>query len=117
MLVRIDPSAQEPIYAQIVRAVRLSIARGDVREGERLPTARELAKSLDVNMHTVLRAYSELRDAGEIELRRGRGAVVLAQAQVHRDVIQAVDKLLDAGRRHNVSVDELHALIDERGTR
>lgn len=117
MLVRIDTTSAEPIYAQIVREVRLAVARGDVSEGDRLPPARDLARSLDVNMHTVLRAYAELRDAGDIELRRGRGAVVLARAAVHPEVTEAVDRLLAAGRRRGLSLEELHRLLEERGSR
>ena len=117
MLVRIDTTETEPIYVQIVREIRAAISRGDVKAGERLPAARDLARSLDVNMHTVLRAYSELRDAGDIELRRGRGAVVQERAAVHSDVVRALDKLLEAGERHGMSLADIHSALDERGTR
>lgn len=114
MLIRIDPRASAPIYAQIVTEVRRAIASGEVGTGDRLPAARELARSLEVNMHTVLRAYSELRDAGVIELRRGRGAVVL-HAEAAPEVGQAVADLLAAARRHGIPLAQLHRALDEGG--
>lgn len=80
MLMRLDPASTVPIAEQVTVQVRQGIADGSIAVGERLPSARELAASLEINMHTVLRAYDSLRTAGLIELRRGRGAVVIAGA-------------------------------------
>lgn len=117
MLIRIDTTSTEPLYAQIVRAVRAGVARGEIRPGDRLPAARDLALSLEVNMHTVLRAYGELRDAGDIELRRGRGATVVARPKADPSVAMAVERLLELARRSGVSIEELHEALDEGAER
>ncbi|GGX60860.1 GntR family transcriptional regulator [Streptomyces hiroshimensis] len=80
MLVRLDHGSPVPLGDQIAAAVRGAIADATVHPGERLPAARALADSLGVNVHTVLRGYQQLREEGLIELRRGRGAVVTADA-------------------------------------
>jgi DNA-binding transcriptional regulator YhcF (GntR family) len=79
MLIRLTTESQLPLHEQIATAVRRAIGEGQAGVGDRLPAARELARALDVNMHTVLRAYGTLRDEGVIELRRGRGAVVVGE--------------------------------------
>ncbi|WP_055696724.1 GntR family transcriptional regulator [Streptomyces silaceus] len=78
MLFRVLPGSPVPLGEQIAACVRGAIADGTAVPGERLPSAREVAESLSVNVHTVLRGYQRLRDEGLIELRRGRGAVITA---------------------------------------
>lgn len=114
MLFRIDPTGDEPLYAQLAAQVRGAAARGELTDGERLPAARDLAASLDVNLHTVLRAYQELRAEGLVELRRGRGAVVTAGAV--RDITpltDAIAEVVDTARRLGVSPDTALALFKE----
>lgn len=103
MLFRVDPDSGAGLAQQIAGQVRGAIAAGDLEAGDRLPPARQVASALAVNMHTVLRAYSELRDEGLIELRRGRGA------QVRADVVagganlnQMIRALVEAADRHGM---------------
>lgn len=113
MMWRIDPTSDEPLYAQLVAQVRLAVAHGQLRPGERLPAARELATSLELNMHTVLRAYQVLRDGGVVELRRGRGAVVAGDAPDLADVEQAIADLAAAARRAGLSPETTTTLVKE----
>ena len=96
MLLRIDSASPLPIFEQLATQVRHAVIAGEVASGERLPSARDLAESLDVNQHTVLHAYQLLRDEGLLELRRGRGAVITAHAAEHYAPLLAA---LEAVRR------------------
>ncbi|HEX7738164.1 MAG TPA: GntR family transcriptional regulator, partial [Marmoricola sp.] len=84
---------------------------GELGPGDRLPSARPLADSLDVNMHTVLRAYGALRDEGLIELRRGRGAQVRAGAahelSGHAELRSQIDELVRQATRLGVTREQL----------
>lgn len=80
MLILVDTSSSTSLAGQIKAQVRAGIVAGALRQGERLPPARDLAESLGVNMHTVLRAYGALREEGLIEMRQGRGAWVSSDA-------------------------------------
>ncbi|AYY11403.1 GntR family transcriptional regulator [Actinobacteria bacterium YIM 96077] len=112
MLVRVDPSSPEPLFAQLAAAVRGAIARGELTAGQRLPGARDLAESLGLNIHTVLRGYQLLRDEGLVELRRGRGAVVTAQAGDGLARLRAtVHELVDQAQRLGFTSDELTHMI------
>jgi GntR family transcriptional regulator len=116
MLIRIDPASTVPLYEQVAAGIRRALADGTVRRGEQLPVARELAASLEINMHTVLRAYAVLRDEGLIELRRRRGAVVTADATLRARLNELVGELIAEARREGVSADELTQVLRERYT-
>ncbi|MET0725383.1 MAG: GntR family transcriptional regulator [Leifsonia sp.] len=112
MIIRIDPASSVPLFEQLASAVRSEIVAGRLGEGERLPAARELAASLDVNVHTVLHAYQALRDEGMLELRRGRGAVVAARPELGR-VAEIVTVLGTEARRLSLAPDTVIALVRE----
>ncbi|WP_305094853.1 GntR family transcriptional regulator [Prescottella sp. R16] len=116
MLIRIDPSSAVPLYEQFAASVRGAIADGSVAAGQRLPSARDLAASLDVNVHTVLRGYQELRDEGLIELRRGRGAVVMGDASARGRVLAAVREAAAEARRYGMSTADLLDLVKKEMT-
>ncbi|MFE6237531.1 GntR family transcriptional regulator [Cellulosimicrobium sp. NPDC057862] len=114
MMFRIDPQADEPLFAQLVAQVRLGVVQGRLAPGERLPAARELAEALDVNVHTVLRAYQELRDEGLVDLRRGRGAVVTAPAALDLTTLRAaVDRVAAEARALALPPETVLTLVKE----
>lgn len=113
MLIRVDPSSSVPLFEQLAAAVRNEVLREAVKPGERLPAARDLGESLDINVHTVLRAYQLLRDEGLIELRRGRGAVVTDRARDYAALAALLPQLVAEAKRLDLSPAALAALIRE----
>src|SRR5262245_1855634 len=79
-VVAIDARDSTPIYAQLDRALRASIASGRLTPGDQLPTVRQLAVELRINANTVARVYADLERAGILETRRGVGSFVRATA-------------------------------------
>lgn len=113
MLVRVDTTASEPLYAQIASQVRAAIAKGRLADGEQLPPARDLADALGVNMHTVLRAYGDLRDEGLVEMRRRRGVRVRSGVDGRARLLELVGDVAGEAVRQGVSKTELRRMIEE----
>ncbi len=111
MLWQVDPYDTQPLYEQIAAVVRRALAEQQLRRGDRLPAAKELAGSLQVNLHTVLRAYQILRDEGLIELRRGRGAVVIASEVGVSKLHSLIGDVIDQADRLGISRAELSRLV------
>ncbi|MGP7959382.1 GntR family transcriptional regulator [Sanguibacter sp. A247] len=112
MLLKIDPAAPEPLFEQLAAQVRAAIAAGELHAGDRLAPARDVAASLDVNLHTVLRAYQELRDEGVVELRRGRGATV-AHTLDDPALRAAINQLVTESHRLGLDPRTTTALVKE----
>ncbi len=114
MLVSLDTADATPIYAQVERSLRAAIAAGRLKQGDQLPTVRELAVELKVNANTIARVYSELERAGVFETRRGVGTFVRAgraearPASEHARRLRAfATRVLADGDAHGFSADEV----------
>ncbi|MFF1449661.1 GntR family transcriptional regulator [Streptomyces sp. NPDC058274] len=115
MLIRIDAGSALPLAEQVAASVRRALAEGALAPGDRLPAAREVARLLEVNVHTVLRGYQQLRDEELIDLRRGRGAVVTAVPAQAR-LREAASQLVAAAREAGFSESRVVALVRARWT-
>ncbi len=76
MWLSIDEQDRRPIYLQLIRQIKEQVLKGTLKPGDELPSVRELADSLSINLHTVRSAYLKLRDQGIINLHLGRRATV-----------------------------------------
>ena len=117
-LLSIDSRDATPIYAQLERALRASIATGKLQPGSQLPTVRQLAVELSINANTVARVYAELERAGVIETRRGVGSFISATpAQAHppreheRRLRAFVTRMLADAGAAGFTIDDLMAAL------
>ena len=76
MLIEIDFNSPEAIYMQLRNQIVMEIAQERLRDGDSLPSVRNMAKTLGVNMHTANKAYAILREEGYLKLDRRKGAIV-----------------------------------------
>ncbi|MBX3067791.1 MAG: GntR family transcriptional regulator [Microbacteriaceae bacterium] len=114
MLFRVDPNSGVSLFDQLAGSIRAAAIAGKVKRGERLPPARELAASLEINVHTVLRAYQMLRDEGLVDLRPGRGAIVTAtNVEDYQTFNSAMRELIDEAKRLGIPPNALAAQIRE----
>lgn len=118
MIVRIDPDSIVPLYEQIAAAVEVEVSTGRLEPGESLPAARHLAAALDVNMHTVLKAYERLRLAGIIDIRRGRSGAVVARStpgrsESEKGLTSMIDLLVVRAKKEGIEKKRLLELIGE----
>ena len=116
MVLKIDFNSEEAIYIQLRNQIILGIATSTLREGDVLPSVRQLAEDIGINMHTVNKAYSVLRQEGFVTIDRRRGAIVSLDV----DKLQALDEmqknlrvLLAKGRCKNITRQEIHDMVDE----
>jgi len=116
LIIEIDFNSEEAIYLQLRNQIIMGIATSSLREGDSLPSVRQLAEEIGINMHTVNKAYTVLRQEGYLKVDRRRGAVVALDI----DKLRAVEELrrelqviLAKSTCRNISRAEVHALIDE----
>ena len=81
LMIQIATGDPRPIGRQIVDAVRMKIATGELEHGDQLPSVRGLAQQLTINPNTVAKAYAELTTEGWLESRQGMGLYVAAPRQ------------------------------------
>ena len=93
MIVEIDFNSEEALYIQLINQIIIGIATDQIREGDTLPSVRQLADNIGINMHTVNKAYSVLKQEGFLRVDRRRGAVIALRledaAQVFVETRQA----------------------------
>ncbi|MBQ2238624.1 MAG: GntR family transcriptional regulator [Lachnospiraceae bacterium] len=113
----IDFNSDEAIYIQLRNQIILQIANETLKDGVSLPSVRQLADSLGVNMHTVNKAYTILKQDGYLKLDRRKGAVVcveIADKSVHAEEMCKDFKIMVAQAKcKNISLEEIHYMIEK----
>ncbi len=102
MPIHLNHHSGEPIYRQIVEAIKFDVARGKLKEGDKLPSIRELANELGINMRTVVKAYEELVSGGLAVMQQGRGVFITESQQT-----------VPAARRREIITDLAQRMVAE----
>lgn len=116
MIIKIDFNSDEALYLQLRNQIILGIATSQFREGDSLPSVRQLADTIGINMHTVNKAYTVLKQEGFVKVDRRRGAVIAIDVDRIRTLKELkgdLQVILAKSRCKNITREEIHALIDE----
>src|ERR1039458_7993753 len=107
MFLTLHENDKRPIYQQITDGIKALIAHGDLREGKSLPSVRQVAGDLGVNLNTVAVAYRQLHDEGFVTVRHGAGAVISSrtprrpdEADIYQPLRTALTQLVLSGVAH-----------------
>ncbi len=116
MTIEIDFNSDEALYMQLRNQIIMGIAASRFQEGDMLPSVRQLADMIGINMHTVNKAYSVLKQEGYVKVDRRKGVMIAldidklqALEEVRKDMLVTLAK----ASCKNISREEVHALIDE----
>ena len=116
MFIEIDFNSSEALYIQLRNQIIMGIATSTIREGDTLPSFRQLAENIGINMHTVNKAYSVLKQEGFLQLDRRKGAVIaidVNKLQAVEEMREQLRVLLAKASCQNISREEVHQLVDE----
>lgn len=116
MFIEIDFNSEEALYLQIRNQVILGIAMRQFREGDSLPSVRQLADTIGINMHTVNKAYTVLRQEGYVKVDRRRGAIIAVDSdriQTLAELKKELQVILAKSSCKNISRQEMHELVEE----
>lgn len=116
MILSIDFNSDEAFYIQLRNQIIIGIATGRIREGDSLPSVRQLADNISINMHTVNKAYSVLKQEGFVKLDRRKGAVVALDVDKQRVLEEMKEEIAVAiakGICKGIQREEVHQLVDE----
>lgn len=114
--IRIDFNSDEAIYIQLRNQIILGIATAQIQEGDTLPSVRQLAGMIGINMHTVNKAYSVLKQEGILSMDRRRGAVIRIDADrlyAIQELREELNVLLAKAFCKNIEKEEILQLVEE----
>lgn len=116
MIFSIDFNSDEALYVQLCNQIIMCIANEQIREGDSLPSVRQLAEMVGINMHTVNKAYTVLRQEGYIKLDRRHGAIIaldIDKLRAMEALTQELRVVIAKAMCRNISTNEIHAIVDD----
>ncbi len=115
MLLEIDFNSEEALYMQLRNQIVMGIATAQIAAGESLPSVRQLADMIGINMHTVNKAYTVLRQEGYVKLDRRKGAIVAVDCNKELDkehLLRDLQLMMAGAMCKGISRNEVHEMID-----
>jgi GntR family transcriptional regulator len=109
----INANSGIPIYLQIADALKYSIASGLIKEGDKLPSVRELAVQIPANPNTVEKAYQKLIKEGVLEMRRGMGTFVRNDSVEESDLKKLARLLIEKAKSVGLTEEEIMKIVKE----
>lgn len=116
MIVEIDFNSEEALYLQLRNQIIMGIATAKFQEGDALPSVRQLAEDIGINMHTVNKAYTVLKQEGFLKVDRRKGAVIaldLDKLRTLEEMDEAFRVILAKAICKGISREEVHQMIEE----
>ncbi|MCI8409871.1 MAG: GntR family transcriptional regulator [Lachnospiraceae bacterium] len=116
MLIRVDFNSDEAIYMQLCRQIIIGIANAQIKEGDNLPSVRELAEDVGINMHTVNKAYSILRQEGYLKVDRRHGAIIAVEVDRYKAKMELAEEMklsIAKAISRGITREEVKEMIDE----
>ena len=119
MFLSINQHDNRPIYLQIINQIKEQVGNGTLKPGDELPSVREVADSLGINLHTVRNAYLKLRDQGIINLHLGRRARIAKRLpqrhpNIETDIQIRLKELITDALVQGIQIEDLRKLIDRQ---
>ncbi|CDE45835.1 putative uncharacterized protein [Clostridium sp. CAG:411] len=119
MIIRVDFNSSEALYMQLCRQIIIGIANEEIKEGDNLPSVRDLADEIGINMHTVNKAYSILRQEGYLKVDRRHGAIIAievdntkAQMELAEELKLSLAKAISKGVPREAALEMVNEIYD-----
>ena len=115
MIIQVDFNSNEAIHMQLCKQIIIGIANSQIKEGDNLPSVRELAEDIGINMHTVNKAYSILRQEGYLKVDRGHGAIIAVEVDRYKAQLELAEELkisLAKAISRGISREEAKDMVD-----
>ncbi len=121
MVISINQHGKTPVFRQLIDEIKLKIASGELKAGDKLPSIRELAVSLSLNPNTVMKSYKELEREGLVKTQMGKGVFVnqtLNETTVNslkkKILFQKIDEMVNTAKMLNIEKQEIIEEINKR---
>ena len=115
-------NASQPIYKQIIDDFKKKLIRGELKQGDKIPSQREYAEKVRVNPNTVQRAYREMESMNMVETLRGQGTYISISADRLEEIkmemaVNLVDYFINEMESLGYSQKDMFKILEQEQSR